>query len=158
MLSVEKRGALTFSESLTSRQIKAGYHQHTSFYHGALRLIDCRLRQFCKMNAFPRYLFPKLNFPKNEFALRTNPFMRITDQRSTTVSQWVTLEGILAIKFILILDPYGACLNAHCSIFQNQGTSLWDDSTKLQGRGPTNNLFLKLFLLLLLLKLLFIDY
>ena len=98
VLSVEKRGALTLSESLTLRQIKDGYHRHTSFYHDALSLINCRLRQFCKMNAFPRYLFPKLNFPKNEFALRRNPFMRILDQRSTTVSQWVTLEGILAIK------------------------------------------------------------
>ena len=57
VLSVEKRGALTFLRAL--------------FY---VKLLTADwLRQFCKMNAFPRYLFPRLNFPKKWICSENKP-------------------------------------------------------------------------------------
>ena len=63
-------------------------------------------------------------------------------------------EGILAIKFMLILGLYGACLNDQFSIFKNHGTSRSHGPTKLQGSDLTNNLFLKLFIIIIIIILL----
>ena len=50
---------------------------------------------------------------------------------------------------MLILGPYGACLNDQFSIFKNHGTSRSHGPTKLQGSDLTNNLLLKLLLFII---------
>ena len=59
-------------------------------------------------------------------------------------------EGIVAIKFMLILGPYGACLNDKFLILRNHETSRSHGPTKLQGSDLTNHLFLKLFIIIII--------
>ena len=68
-------------------------------------------------------------------------------------------EDILAIKFMLILGPYGACLNDKFFILRNNETSRSHGTTKLQGSDLTNHLFLKLlFIIIIIVVVIIISY
>ena len=51
---------------------------------------------------------------------------------------------------MLILGPYGACLNVKFFILRNHETPRSHGPTKLQGSDLTNHLFLKLFIIIII--------
>ena len=51
---------------------------------------------------------------------------------------------------MLILGPYGDCLNDKFFIFRNNETSRSHGTTKLQGSDLTNHLFLKLLFIIII--------